>query len=187
LLGYYLGSDTHPGWRKLKVKVAQEGSQARYRSEVYVAPKIPDTPELRRKELVEALASPVEYGAIRLNVRLLPPAKTPPSLSAGDPKQPAEFMLEVMGNSITIDGEKKNAIDLQVTTVVFDGNRKSIASMSQVIATNLEPEMMRKTLQTGLSIPEKIDLPRGKYEVKFAVRDNLSGLLGTVSAPLDLN
>jgi VWFA-related protein len=187
LLGYYLGSDTHPGWRKLKVKVAQEGSQARYRSEVYVAPKIPDTPELRRKELVEALASPVEYGAVRLNVRLLPPAKTPPSLSASDPKQPAEFMLEVMGNSITIDGEKKNAIDLQVTTVVFDGNRKSIASMSQVIATNLEPEMMRKTLQTGLGIPEKIDLPRGKYEVKFAVRDNLSGLLGTVSAPLDLN
>jgi hypothetical protein len=25
------------------------------------------------------------------------------------------------------------------------------------------------------SIPEKLNLPAGKYEVKFAVRDNLSG------------
>ena len=45
---------------------------------------------------------------------------------------------------------------------------------------------MQKTLQTGLGIPEKLGLPSGKYEVKFAVRDNSSGLLGTVSIPIEL-
>jgi|HubBroStandDraft_6_1064221.scaffolds.fasta_scaffold372277_1 hypothetical protein len=95
-------------------------------------------------------------------------------------------MLGVMSNSITIDREKGNAIDLEGITLAFDANRKSVATTSQAIATELKPEMMQKTLQTGLGIPEKVDLPPGKYEVKFAVRDNLSGMLGTVSVPVEL-
>jgi hypothetical protein len=86
-------------------------------------------------------------------------------------------MLGVMGNSITIDREKGNAID---------SNRKRVVTRSQAIATGLKPEMMQKTLQTGLGIPEKVDLVPGKYEVKFAVRDNFSRLVGTVSVPIEL-
>jgi hypothetical protein len=95
-------------------------------------------------------------------------------------------MLGVMGNSITIDREQGNGIDLEVIALAFDSNRKSVATTAQAIATGLKPEMMQKTLQTGLGIPEKLDLPPGKYEVKFAVRDNSSGLLGTVSVPIEL-
>lgn len=95
-------------------------------------------------------------------------------------------MLGVMGNSIMIDREKGNAIDLEVITLAFDSNHKSVATTSQAIATGLKPEMMQKTLQTGLGIPEKLDLPPGKYEVKFAVRDNFSGFLGTISVPIEL-
>jgi hypothetical protein len=65
----------------------------------------------------------------------------------------------VMGNSITIDREKGNAIGLEVVTLAFDSNRKSVATTSQAIATGIKPEMMQKTLQTGLGIPEKLDLP----------------------------
>jgi VWFA-related protein len=190
LLGYYLGGETQPGWRKLKVKVTGDGIRVRYRSGFYVTPKIQDSADLRRKQLVDALASPVQYTGLRLTARLLPsssdPASTSKSATAGTGKRPAEFMLGVMGNSITIDREKGNAIDLEVVTLAFDSNRKSVATTSQVIATGLKPEMMQKTLQTGLGIPEKLDLPPGKYEVKFAVRDNSSGLLGTVSVPIEL-
>ena len=58
--------------------------------------------------------------------------------------------------------------------------------MSQTISTKLSPGRMQKMLETGLGIPEKIDLPSGRYEVKFAVRDNLTGLLGTISVPIEL-
>jgi VWFA-related protein len=184
LLGYYLGEDTQPGWRKLKVKVAQSGLRIRYREGFYVTPKVRDTPELRRQQLVDALASPVEYTGLRLTARLLPPGNDsgPPP----DQKKPARFMLGVMGSSLTINRDNGNAVDLHVTTLVFDSNRKSIASMSQAIATKLAAQTVEKTLQSGLGIPEKVELPPGKYEVKFAVRDNLSGLLGTISVPLDL-
>ena len=61
-----------------------------------------------------------------------------------------------------------------------------MALQSQALATSLKREMLQKILQTGLGIPEKVELPPGKYEIKFAVRDNLTGFIGTVSLPLDL-
>ncbi len=189
LVGYYLGADTQPGWRKLKVKVAGDGLRVRYRSGFYVAPKIQDSPALRRQQLVDALASPVQYTGLRLTARLLPPSSEPPSdppASTTGTKRTAEFMLGVMGSSLTIDREKGNAIDLEVIVLAFDNNHKSVATTAQAIATSLKPEMMQQTLKTGLGIPEKLDLAPGKYEVKFAVRDNADGLLGTVSVPLEL-
>jgi len=186
LLGYYLGGDTQPGWRKLKVKVAGDGLRVHYRSGFYVTPKIQESADLRRKQLVDALASPVQYTGLRLTARLLPSASDSLPTSGAERKRSAEFMLGVMGNSITIDREQGNGIDLEVIALAFDSNRKSVATTAQAIATGLKPEMMQKTLQTGLGIPEKLDLPPGKYEVKFAVRDNSSGLLGTVSVPIEL-
>jgi VWFA-related protein len=184
LLGYYLGDDTGPGWRKLKVKVAQDGVRVRSRAEFYLASKIEDTPELRRKEIVDALASPIAYTGIHLNAHLLPPWADPPS--AAGPQKSAQIMLAIRGESITVDRENGNAINLEVTTLAFDCNRKSVATMSQSIATRLNHARLQKMLETGLGIPEKIELPKGHYEVKFAVRDNLSGMLGTISVPLEL-
>ena len=191
LLGYYLGNDTQPGWRKLKVKVSGDGLHVRYRSGFYVAPRAPDTPQLRRQELVDALASVVQYTGLRLSVRLTTEDAT--SLSSSAPAtagtaqtRPVAFLLGVAGDSISVDREKGNAIDLQIATLAFDGKRKSVASSSQALATSLKPEMLQKILETGMGIPEKLELAPGKYEIKFAVRDNLSGLIGTVSIPLDL-
>jgi methionine-rich copper-binding protein CopC len=95
-------------------------------------------------------------------------------------------MLGVMGDTITIDRQNGNAVSLEVTTLAFDSNRKAIASMSQAVQTKLNSERAQKILETGMGIPEKVELPPGKYEVKFAVRDNYSGLLGTVSVPLEI-
>ena len=187
ILGYYLGADVQPGWRKLKVKVAGDGLRVRYRSGFYVTPKLQDSAGLRRKQLVDALTSPVQYTGLRLNAHWVQPSSEAASSSSGaGQKRSAEFMLGVRGDSITIDREQGNAIDLQVTVLTLDANGKSIGSTSQTIATKLNPERVEKILQASIGIPEKLDLAPGKYEVKFAVRDNPSGLLGTVSVPVEL-
>jgi VWFA-related protein len=186
LLGYYLSGDLKPGWRRLKVKVTPSGLRVRHRSGFYVTPKTQDTPELRRQQIVEALASPVDYSGLRLTARRLPAAGNPVAESAAGGKKPAEFMLGVMGNSITFDPGNGNAIDLQVTTLAFDSNRKSVATISQAVATKFDAEKLQKIVRTGVGIPEKVDLPPGQYDIKFAVRDNLSGLLGTITVPLDV-
>ncbi len=193
LLGYYLGDDTQPGWRKLKVKVAGEGLHVRYRTGFYVAAKLPDTGEQRRKEIIDALASPVQYTGLRLTVRLLPSANKSASPTSAEQSSPssvstksAEFILGLMGDSVTVDHEKGNAVDLQITTLAFDSNHKSVASSSKALSTSFNPDMLQKILQTGIGIPEKVELAPGKYEIKFAVRDNLTGIIGTISTPLQL-
>ncbi len=186
LLGYYLGADTEPGWRKLKVKVSGDSLHIRYRTGFYVASKLDDTPELRRQQIVDALASPVPYTGLHLTARIVPPDTNAPSSPTSGQKKSAEFMLGVMGDSVTMDSTKGNAVDLQLAALAFDGNRKAVASTSQALATTFKPEMAQKIHQTGLGIPQKLDLPPGKYEIKFAVRDNQSGLLGTISLPLEL-
>jgi VWFA-related protein len=187
MLGYYLGTDVRPGWRKLKVKVAGEGLRVRYRSGFYVTPKLKGSPDLRRKQLVDALASPVQYTGLRLNAHFVqPPGGEPPAASGPAVKRPAEFMLGVRSSSITIDREKGNAIDLEITILTLDAKGKSLASTSQAIATKVNPERVDEIMQASIGIPEKLDLAMGKYEVKFAVRDNPSGLLGTVSLPVEI-
>ncbi len=186
LLGYYLGADTQPGWRKLKVKVSGDSLHIRYRTGFYVASKLDDTPELRRQQIVDALASPVPYTGLRLTARILPPNNNALPASTSGRKKSAEFMLGVMGDSVTMDSTKGNAVDLQLAALAFDSSRKAVASTSQALATTFKPEMAQKIRQTGLGIPQKLELPPGKYEIKFAVRDNSTGLLGTISLPLDL-
>lgn len=186
LVGYYLGRDVKPGWRKLKVKVAGDGLHVRSRNGFYVTEKPQESAELRRKQLVDALASPVPYTGVRLTARRLPAAGSEASTGGDGKKRVVEFMLGVMGDSITFDREKGNAINLEVATLAFDSNHKSIATTSQAITTELKQETMQKTLQTGLGIPEKLEIPPGKYEVKFAVRDNPRGLVGTVSVPIEV-
>jgi VWFA-related protein len=189
LVGYYLGNDTHPGWRKVKVKVTGDGLHTRYRSGFYLAPKAQESAALRRQELADALASPVQYTGVRLTARAMPPSVGP--VASGEnaaiaSKKTAEFMLGVLGDSIVIDREKGNAIDLEVIALAFDSKGNSVATAAQSLATQLKPERVQKILQGGLGIPEKIDLGPGKYEVKFAVRDNLGQRLGTVSLPVEM-
>jgi VWFA-related protein len=186
LLGYYLAADSQPGWRKLKVKVSGDGLRIRYRSGFYVSPSVQESATLRRQQLADALSSPVQYSGLRLAARLQQQPPSEPLSTTAQPKRTAEFMLEVVGSSLTIDRANGNAIDLEVVTLALDSRHKSISNSAQAIATTLKPENLQRTLQTGIGIPEKVELPPGDYEVKFAVRDNLSGRLGTLSVPVEL-
>jgi len=51
-------------------------------------------------------------------------------------------MLGVLGYSVTVDREKGNAIDLQITTLAFDSKRKAVASQSQALAASFKPKML---------------------------------------------
>lgn len=186
LLGYYLEGNTQPGWCKLKVKVVGDGLHIRYRSGFYLAPPVQDSPDLRRRQLADALASPVQYTGLRLTLRLMQTGSDPVSSSGSEQRKPAEFMLGVMGDSITVDRDRGNAVDLEVIAIALDSAHKSVKTAGQSIATELKPERMQRILSTGLGIAEKLDLDPGKYEVKFAVRDNLSGRVGTVSIPAEV-
>jgi VWFA-related protein len=181
LLGYYLpGDDQKPGWRKLKVKVASQGAHVRAREGFYVAGPVEDTAALREREIVDALRSPVEFTGVRLNVREVDAkaaSKTPGKLAR-------EFDVGVMGNTLTVDAQNGNAVDLTVISVAFDTDGRNAGHAEHHVSAKLTPEMLTKIRKTGLSVPQSLELAPGKYELRFAVRDNLDGEVGSVVYPL---
>ncbi len=70
LIGFYQSTgDSNPGWRKLSVKVNRSGLQVRSRSGYYF--RAPQDESVARKEDIQlALASPLDFTAIRFTVRV---------------------------------------------------------------------------------------------------------------------
>jgi len=182
LLGYYLPTDDQkPGWRKLKVKVAG-GAHVRAREGFYVAAE--QTPESQHRQMVEAVLSPIELTGVRFNVRELPVSAGRQPGAVGKSKH--EFEIGVLGRSVTVDTQNSNAVDLSVVAVSFTAGDKAAAQTEHHMSAKLQPEMMQKFRDTGVSVQQALDLAPGKYEIKFAVRDNLNGEIGSVGYPLEV-
>jgi VWFA-related protein len=175
LLGYYLPQDDlKPGWRKLKVKVDAAGAKVRARDGFYVSAGADEKADDQRRELLDALRSPVDLTGVRMNVRELP-AKSTGSSSRH------EFVIGVLGDSIAVDDQRENAVNVSVTAVAFGEDGKEHGRIDHLLEAKVPQELMPKFRKTGLSAQQGMDLTPGKYEIHFAVRDNLTGEIGTVT------
>jgi len=186
LLGYYLPSDDQkPGWRKLKVKVDAAGAHVRARQGFYVASPADDTPQARQRQIVDALQSPVEFTGVQMNVREVPVKADAKPAVAG--KQRHEFAVGVLGNSLTVDVQGGNAMDVTVLGVAFGADGKNVGQGENRVAGKLKPEVVERIRKSGMAVTVPMELAPGKYELRFAARDNLSGEIGTVEYPLEVN
>jgi len=184
LLGYYLPSgEQKPGWRKLKVKVNVEGVHVRARQGFYVSGPTEDTVEARQRQLVDALRSPVEFTGVRINVRE-EPVSGDVKHSAG--KSARDFLVGVIGSSMTVDTQNGNAVDLTVVSIAIGANGRNAGQTERHVSTKLTPQALEQIRRTGLGVKQSLELAPGKYDVRFAVRDNLNGEIGTVEYPLEV-
>jgi VWFA-related protein len=189
LLGYYLGSDDHkPGWRKLKVKVAAEGAHARAREGFYVSAPYEDSPENRRKQISDALLSPIAYTGVRLKIRALndDPAKAGANVAA-DGKRTTNFALTIPADNFAPDRVGNQALDLEIAAVAFDKNGKPADQDFHSASFKLNSVQLSAFAQTGLRVKEVLNLAPGSYQLRFAVRDDATGQVGTVILPLNRN
>lgn len=178
LLGYYLPQeDQKPGWRKLKVKVAAPGAHVRARDGFFISPGPEEPADVRKRALLDALLSPVELTGVRMNVREV--GKT-----AKDHRQ--EFVIGVLGDSIVVNEQRDNLVDLSVTAIAFGADGREHGHIDYAMKSKLPANTVAKFRQTGLSTEQAMDLGPGRYDIRFAVRDNLSGEIGTVHYPLEV-
>jgi len=179
LLGYYLEThNTKPGWRKLQVKVAHNDAEVRARSGFLVTNATMNPEITQQADLGFALNSPFDSTGIPLSVQW---RGTEPD---GDKKKVA-FALHLPMTGITIEGER-NAFDVDFLAQAV----KNGAPPSNVGGTAkgaLTAEALAKIKADGIFYGNSLDLPPGNYQVKFVVRDNLSGRIGSVTAPLTVN
>ena len=177
-LTYYLPSDTRPGLHRINVKLAAPKAQVRARTTVLVADLAahPDA----QVDFKHALGSPFEQTGVPLAVQWAGQGG-----NEGGPKR-AMFRLSILPNGAEVDDRDGNRVSVGVTVLVINPELIIVDKFSRTIEGRLTPERLQQFAKSGLNFDSSVELSPGSYSVKFLVRDNISGRVGTVTAPLSV-
>jgi hypothetical protein len=180
LLSYYLDTkNTKAGWRRLKVKVNRNGTEARARGGFFVTAATINPEAGRESAMQMAIASPFDSTGLAVSVgwRAVSPE--------GDKKK-VGFTIHLQPDSVTLEHTNDTHYDLDFFFVAIkDG--AAADSYGQTIHGTPSADTTAKLKAEGLAYSNSLELPSGEYTVRFVVRDNLSGKVGSVSAPLIVN
>lgn len=176
MLSYY--PDPKPkgtGYRKIKVEVKGEKVNVRAR-ETYWYGAVPTNGTSSKSEMAIALGSNLDYTALPIVFRFTgfkPPAQG---------KRIAEFVIGIDGRVLSVDEDHANHISLLIGAQAKAGDDPTLLS----IDTKLKPELVAQIRAKQLTHKGEIELAPGKYNVRLVVRDNLSGRMGSVVAPIEV-
>lgn len=178
-LSYYLDTKNQKaGWRSLKVKVDEKGAEARSRSGFLVTNTTMNPQLTQQVDLSYAATAP--FDATGIPVQMVWRGQAPD----GDKKR-VTFAVQVPAQNVLFEGQH-NAYDLDFVAVASkDGS--TVTSVGQPAKGAMSPENLAKLKTTGVLYSNSLLLAPGSYQVRVLVRDNLSGKLGSVTAPVTVN
>ena len=181
MLGYYLDrSKTKAGWRKLAVKVKRDHTEVRARSGFFVSNATVDPENSRNSDISSALQSPLDYTSLALVAHW---DKVEPGKEAG--KKHVNYAMHLVPDAAQIDSADNNHMELDFVALVKTPDGKAVDQpRGQKIDTHLTAEKLSSIRQNGVGYRGFLDLAPGEYTVRFVVRDDLSGRIGSVAAPL---
>lgn len=179
LLGYYLDThNTKPGWRKLHVKVEHKDAEVRARTGFLITNATVNPSLTQQTDISFALTSPFECTGIPLSVQWR-------GTSTDGNKKKVAFALHLPVTGVTIEGER-NSFDVEfVAQAVKKG--ADATNSGGVAKGTLTAEALAKIKAEGIFYGNSLELPPGEYQVKFVVRDNPSGRMGSLTVPLTVN
>jgi VWFA-related protein len=181
MLGYYLDrSKTKPGWRKLAVKVKREHVDVRARSGFFVTNATIDPENSRSSDVSSALESPLDFTSLALVARW---DKVEAGKEPG--KKHVNYEMHLAADPALVNEADNNHLVLDFVAVAITPEGKQVdRAMGRKVDAHLTPEKLAAVRQIGLAYSGALDLAPGEYTVRFVVRDDLSGRIGSVAAPL---
>jgi len=164
-----------PGWHKIKVKSLNGDYQVRARSGYFVAqPQKEKNPEQQADaDVAMGLTAPMDYTELPFSVRWVSKA------NVGE-KDSLHFRYNIAPTDVSAGAN--NHISLGFAALATDPKGKPLGQFSKVMEGDLPPEMAAGVKVKGVSFDGTIDLPPGKDQsIRFLVRDNLTGKMGSVT------
>lgn len=181
LLGYYL--DTHnnkPGWRNLKVKVGKKDVEIRARTGFFVTNSTMNPLLSRNIDISNALHSPIEGTGVPVTVQWL-------SVAADGEKKKAVFLAHMPAGSLSFDPAGRDQLNFDFAALAYDKDGKEAGRASLSFTRPVPQDQLASVRANGLDFRNALQLTSGKYTVRFVVRDNVTGKVGSVTAPLTVN
>jgi VWFA-related protein len=192
MLGYYLEEDATPGWHKLHVDVNRTGVHTRSRTGFLVKKVDPAHPDPQGKDpgavdVDLAMESPMNFTAIPMTVRWIDNGQVPTAAATGGlvAKRKVAFQITLPPHAATLDetaGQHKVSLNFVALARTPQGD--DAVDFVKKIDGALKPDVARRLDMGGVKFDSTVVLAPGYYNVRFIVRDNLSGNIGSVTAPL---
>lgn len=181
VLGYYLDThDNKPGWRKLHVKVTRKNAEVRARTGFFVTNATMNPLLSRNVDIATALHSPIEDTGVPVTVQWL-------SVSEDGIKKKAVFFAHMPAGSLSFDPAGRDQLNFDFVALAYDKDGKEAGQAAQSFTRAIPPDQLASVRAGGVGFRNALELPPGQYNVRFVVRDNVTGKVGSVTAPLTLN
>jgi len=162
------------------VKVKREHVDVRARSGFFVTNATIDPESSRNSDVSSALESPLDFTSLALVARW-------DKIEAGkEPgKKHVNYEMHLAADPTLINEADNNHLVLEFVSVAITPEGKRVDhAMGQTVDAHLTPQKLAAVRQIGLVYNGALDLAPGEYTVRFVVRDDLSGRVGSVAAPL---
>jgi len=179
VLAYYPPTDKPGKFHKIDVRVTRPGVTVRARRG-YALPKVKAAstaakPSTVSAEVRDALDSPIPVSGLTMHVFAAPFKGTAPNASV-------LLGVEMRGRDLKPAANDK----LELSYMAIDAQGKVRGGNTDAITMNLKPETKARVEQTGIRLLNRVDLPPGRYQLRFAAHDTNGGNIGSVLYDLDV-
>jgi VWFA-related protein len=179
-IGFHSSNPARDGkYRKLTIKINRPGIKLEYRPGYYAPADFKHSGhEDRERELEEQLASdlPATDMAVYLDAMYF---------RLDENRFYVPVSLIVPGSQIPfVKGGDKDKATLDIIGEVIDEVKRQIGSARQTVKLNLDPTLQAR--QRNIEYTTSFNLPPGKYHLKFVVRENQTGRMGSFEADITL-
>ncbi len=177
MLGYYLDpKGAKPGWRKLKVKLQGAEGKLLYREGFFATAATTNPGATKAMEIAQALHSPIDATGLAIRAKFL---EQKPNGAQRD----VQYLMGANPGAVVADASGQ--IDIEMFGIAVDAKNQPVGEPFQksFVAT-LNADQAKQLAMYGLVDRGTFTLAPGTYTVHFGVRDNKTGRVGTVTAPL---
>jgi VWFA-related protein len=179
-IGFHSSNPARDGkYRRLTVKINRPGIKLEHRPGYYAPADFKHSGhEDRERELEEQLTS--DLPATDMSVYL-----DAMYFRLDDNRFYVPVSLIVPGSQIPfVKGGDKDKATLDIIGEVIDEVKRTIGSARQTVKLNLDPSLQAR--QRNIEYTTSFNLPPGKYHLKFVVRENQTGRMGSFEADITL-
>jgi VWFA-related protein len=175
-LGYYPENKKWDGnYRNIKVRVDRERVQVQHRKGYFALDPTQVKGRKTDQDVAEALRQGVPTTQVLFKAQVKP----------GEKGQ-ARVVFLVDARTLTgadVSGGKKK-LDADLYAAVFAQDGKILSSRSTKVARDFPGDVYQQILQQGMMVPLDVEVPGGGTQFRLAVRDNATGNIGSINAPV---
>ncbi len=179
-IGFHSTNPARDGkYRKLTVKIDRPGIRLEYRPGYYAPADFQHSGKQdREQQLQDELASDLPATDIAVYLDAM-------YFRLNENRYYVPVSLLVPGPQIPfVKGGDKDKATLDIIGAVVDEVKRPIGRVRQTIKLNLDPSQNAR--QKNIQYTTSFELPPGKYTVKFVVRENQTGQMGSFVADITL-